>query len=355
MDGDVNTQYTLSAGKSIQYYLDDSVISTVQYLSADTSTSGIQVKVCNETTVRSGGGGRQPRGNCTNCEASALISSDGWKQAKCNLDGEYVRLDSSAKTYLQEVEIIATSKIGLKLLGVNSSSASSNWANSAGRVKASNTVQRIYDGRWKPNNKFQCWQNNNNNQKDQWASYVLQGTAIVHMVKFLNRLDCCSERLADTEVWVCDNGNCEKCGQTPASTSFEAITLKAFETVTCSKPLKGDTLEVRKSNGKVQYCEISIYGECESNDCQVEPHASLKSITSVSDALCTNILEAGGTNLTSATVEFEGKSTDAEWTFNEISLKFNGADYKVTDNSETTFSDANPSKSFNFFSNSYYN
>ena len=76
----------------------------------------------------------------------------------------------------------------------------------------------------------------------------------------------------------------------------------------------------------------------------------LKSITRVSDASCSNILEAEGTILKFATVQFDGKSTDAEWTFNEISLKFNGADYKVTDNSETTFSDANPSKSYNFFS-----
>lgn len=175
--------------------------------------------------------------------------------------------------------------------------------------------------------------------------YVLQGTATVHMVKFLNRLDCCPERLADHEVWVCDNGKCEYCGQTPASNaSFDA----AFETVTCSTPLKGDTLEVRKSYGRIQYCEIDIYGECEADDCQLELFSSSISMTSVSDASCTNILVADGTTLKSAIVQFDGQSTDAEWSFNEISLKFNGADYKVTDNLQTTFNDATPSESYKF-------
>ena len=36
MDGDVSTQFALSRNQNIDYYLDDSFVSTVMYLSPDT-------------------------------------------------------------------------------------------------------------------------------------------------------------------------------------------------------------------------------------------------------------------------------------------------------------------------------
>ena len=84
-----------------------------------------------------------------------------------------------------------------------------------------------------------------------WWMVEFKEDVEVHKVHVYNRMDCCSERLINTEVIV---DGPTLCGQFPDSTGKEELTLE------CSSIVKTRTLRFENNNQIIQFCEVFIIG-----------------------------------------------------------------------------------------------
>lgn len=94
------------------------------------------------------------------------------------------------------------------------------------------------------------------NTNNAWWKVDLELTAQVKTVKIFNRMDCCSDRLSNTNIYVQDGDKKQLCANTG---DMNGVSMKVFECL--GNGFKGNAVFIQKvGKGILSLCEVEVHG-----------------------------------------------------------------------------------------------